>query len=271
MNLHQSACPKTRFRPGVETLEDRCVPAVTPKILGNSLILTGDKGDNTIVLNDTGVNNSLNITGTLDGIAFTSSSFVNNIVINTKGGKDKATYNLTGPLITDSRSLDVSLGAGDDQFTANLNGDVDRDAFFLSNVRGEAGNDKITYNAVGILAGQGSQLNLNADGGAGHDTIQLNFSSNLTGNLNFLLIGGADHDKITAAVNVQAGNGGAIGSSTPALMNGNAGDDQLDYRIHLDNSVTSVFARLDGGAGKNSCSHTANVISKNCKVDNIVQ
>jgi hypothetical protein len=271
MNLRQFPRPKTRFRPIVERLEERCVPAVTPKTLGTTLTLTGDNGNNTILVNDNGANSGSNITGSLDGVAFTSPSFVDKIVINTKGGKDNVTYKLNGGLLNGFRSLNVSLGADDDKFAGNFAGSLDNVSIFTGNVQGNAGNDKINYNAAGISVGSGSLLNLNADGGQGQDTIGLNFSGSLVDALNFQLNGGANQDKITANVNVLANSGGSIGGNSPAAVNGNAGDDQLDFRIHLGaNSSTSVFARLDGGTGPDTCFHTANVVASSCKVDNLV-
>src|SRR5262249_8904527 len=84
---------RPRFRPQVETLEDRSCPSVSVNVLfGNTLVVTGDSAANTVTIPDAG-NGS--ISANIDGVVG-SGTAIKNVIVNTKGGDDNVTYNLTG-------------------------------------------------------------------------------------------------------------------------------------------------------------------------------
>src|ERR1043166_4643199 len=97
--MKRNGTSRPRFRPQLETLEDRCCPSVNVSVLfGNTLVVNGDSADNTVTITDAGNGNISALISGATGTATGSGSAIKNVIINTRGGSDNVTYNLNGPL-----------------------------------------------------------------------------------------------------------------------------------------------------------------------------
>jgi hypothetical protein len=147
----------------------------------------------------------------------------------------------------------------------------------------------------GVDIAQNGNLRINLNGGPGNDTIAVNYEGTLAGSpptvanpfalgvpgvaglnpgtLTLNLNGGAGHDVIAAQVLALAGSTGRV----VARENGGPGNDGLGLIVRQEQVATaaaqqnsiSVDALLDGGAGRNSCTRTPNVLEINCQSDTV--
>ena len=105
-----------KFRPRVEALEDRSVPAVSVVQSGSLLTITGSAGANTVHITDNG---DIGVVG--DGVDKGEFSGVETITILLRGGADILTYDVTDDIGRD-------LGSATRHITANLGGEGDMKA-----------------------------------------------------------------------------------------------------------------------------------------------
>src|SRR5207248_2660805 len=127
-------------------LEERALLAVNFLESAGVLTITGDGGVNNVTITDNGgtAAGSIKATAADGGGPYSSTGPISRIVIDTGKGKDIVQYNLTGTLRS-SRSLEGTLGDGNDQFTAAIGGDL-VGALSLT-VDGGTGRDTITADA----------------------------------------------------------------------------------------------------------------------------
>ncbi|NQV23443.1 MAG: hypothetical protein HQ518_03655 [Rhodopirellula sp.] len=140
-----------------------------------------------------------------------------------------------------------NLRGGDDVFSLNVNTPPDNEIIpcVRVNVRGEAGNDRISID----LTGASVNSEVLVDAGAGNDFVAVTADPPPEHSL-FRLSGGDGNDTIDALFNLRSGNRGDIGIE----LLGEAGDDAL--RLNFDGPGTPTIRRalLDGGTGFDSAS-----------------
>ena len=285
--------------PSLEALEGRRLLAARGATIaiqeGSSngvaeLIVNGTNRADVIHIADNGTGNPGNVTVTLgDGTKYTSHAAVEVVAVSGKGGDDQVSYDLTGPLVA-SRSVLVNLGAGNDQFTGNIAGDIDNtdglnlqvvggagndnlsinqtgktvEGTFIPYLEGDAGNDTLSFKSTGDIAPNAAVVP-GLTGGAGNDTITSDYTGLIRGNYIYNLTedGGAGNDVMTDDIHVLSGSSGTVGTDaqTPAIVRGGAGRDQIHFAIHVDPTAraTQVAAVVSGGAGKDAIQRTSNV------------
>jgi hypothetical protein len=267
------------FRPQLESLDGRFVPAIigiSQNITTGLAVVTADSGNDAINITDRGIG-GLTVSGTGLAQAQTLDGRINRIVVNTGGGNDAVTYNITG---TQRRSIRVeaNLGAGNDRFTANQNGfDVRNSAAEVIRVTGGSGADRITVNAAGTAANRvnvaaGSSLQLHLVGGTdldlfdGADVIAVDYQGVLSGDLRLREVGGLGGDNLRATVTLNGGSTGFVRGfgNARASLEGGFGADTIDFRVR-DNSNGTANVSAEANAGldldPDVVRHTANVNS----------
>jgi Ca2+-binding RTX toxin-like protein len=219
----------------IESLEARCTPAgnVAAVLSGTTLVITGDAQDNQIqIINPPSYFPIVLING-LSGTqvngassAWFPASAVNSIVIQMGQGNDEVYLGGGPPGLGVPGSLNVDLGAGDDELlfiNTTVNGST--------TIRGRAGNDDILFNGFNTL--KGSVL---ADLAQGNDRFE---ASDDSFNKSLTILGGAGNDGVIID------EGTTVGGTFN--FQGQAGDDSLF-------ALTSTFKKLvvDTGAGNDS-------------------
>ncbi|HWE37421.1 MAG TPA: hypothetical protein VG406_12705 [Isosphaeraceae bacterium] len=285
--------------PGLEALEGRRLLAANAsqvafrEVTSNgatALVITGTNRADVIAIADDGTAAAGNVTVALgDGTTYTSRAAISEVEVLGKGGDDQVSYRLTGDL-NSYRAVLVDLGAGNDQFSANLGGAVANTDGLDLQVRGDSGNDNlavnqsgattagtafvylegdggndtITYHGNGAVA-SGAALVPGLSGGSGNDTITSDYSGQVDGNYIYNLAsdGGAGNDVIADSIALAAGSTGTVGAAagTPAAVLGGPGNDQVRFSVVIDPSATQaqVNALAVGGPGKDNVQRTANV------------
>ncbi len=273
------------FRPRVAGLEDRAVPAITTVTqdfrYDTATITTyavNDSADN-ITITDPGTGP---VTVRADSLSVPLELNVHTIRLFTNGGNDTVRYDLTTTTGFLSRSLrlEVDLGDGNDTFAADLHGTNIQSASTLDfKVLGGWGSDNLTVNAAGtdtnhVNIRPGSTLRMELIGGNdfdpfdGGDTINVNYTGNMDGNLILKAAGGQGNDAITALVTLTGGSAGHVkgDGSGAARVEGGQGADVLDFRVR-DHSGGSadVSAEVDAGLDWDTdiARHTTNVRAVN--------
>src|SRR4051794_10847630 len=144
--------------PRLESLEGRQLLAaaatqvrIREAVSGSTaaLMINGTNRPDLIQIADNGSGQAGNVTVSLgDGTTYTSKNAISLIQVNGKQGNDQVSYNLTGDLVA-ARSLSVSLGAGDDQFLAKIDGAIETTSMLDLEAYGGAGNDNMTIAQTG--------------------------------------------------------------------------------------------------------------------------
>jgi hypothetical protein len=288
---------RNRILPRLEALEDRWVPStVNFDGVTATLTVTGSAGKDTVVITDDGTNNAGAVKVTVNGATvFTSGPTagvdqVHTIKVSTLGGKgDSVEYDLTGDLVNNNRNVSATFGAGKgDRFTANVNGNL-VNGFLLLQPNGGNGGDKLTGTVTGSVNGNSflallykggtgkdqisidatnsvaigplAQMTVEADGGAGIDSVNFGYEGQLQGALFLNLMGGAGKDQVSATVTLDGmSNGLLFGPVSPnsgkaaAQVNGGGGKDKLSFEVDLSGALKPASAaEIDGGAGIDAC------------------
>jgi hypothetical protein len=238
----------------LELLHDRTLPSVSVVQSGATLTITGDQWANTVHVQDDGTPSGLTVT--VDGTGYPVSGAVTTVVINTRGGNDTVSYDLTGDYVGTTRTVNVSLGNGDDTFTSDLGHGIDATSSLTLNVDGGNGKDNlsVTGSGGGPVAGT---LSVQLKGGNGMDTISFGYSAEVDGSLTVTADGGNGKDSITGNVEAAANSSGSV---VVHELGGN-GSDTLGLSVTGDGlaGLTSLDASVDTGHGKDSVTVTDNV------------
>jgi uncharacterized protein YkwD len=133
----------------IQTLEDRTVPALSANFTNNILTITGTDAAETIRVNDAGGRIRV------DGVSTTwSSSSVNRIVVDAKGGNDRVQFTSTV-----RKPSTIFGGAGNDTIIAGSGDDVIYGGHGNDFIQGAAGRDE-AYGGLGANVVQvGSERN----------------------------------------------------------------------------------------------------------------
>jgi hypothetical protein len=186
-----------RFVPQCESLSDRILPAVTFSYNNATgvLVLTGNKKDDNIYINDPG-NGALRVEASGMGVIFPTG--VKSIQVFGKQGKDQVFYTLLGQL-TNPMTITGDMSDGNDKLTIEFGG---REMLFNFTVQISMGanDDKVFLNNIGQMAA-GHAYNFNISGNGNGDQINANLLGNVLGNASFNLSGNQDLDKINFTAN----------------------------------------------------------------------
>src|SRR5262249_9549205 len=125
---------RVALAPGLESLEGRRLLTaggaqvrVQEVTSGGTtaLVITGTNRPDSLTIQDNGTGMAGNVSVTLgSGATYTAKGVVAVIQFKGAGGNDQVNYKLTGALVS-ARALSIDLGAGDDQFRADLAGNID--------------------------------------------------------------------------------------------------------------------------------------------------
>ncbi|MBO0699808.1 MAG: hypothetical protein J2P46_15530, partial [Zavarzinella sp.] len=163
-----------RFVPRLEAFDERALPSVTVSYSATDGVLTvrGDDSNDLITITDTGKDTAGSITVFDHGNpVFFSDQPVTRIEVFAGGGADTVDYWQSSDMTT-NRTLAVDLGAGNDTFTAHLDGQNIADGSGLEiQALGRKGKDTLTLDANGVNLGAGAHLTVNFRGGPGKDAI----------------------------------------------------------------------------------------------------
>jgi hypothetical protein len=261
------------FLPRVERLEDRLVPSVAVRQVGDTLFIRGDNKANKIIINDNGSGAKHNIQVVLgNGSTFTSgNTAVDRIIVRAGKGGDTVDYNLTGDTAS-AMTVDVRLGKGKDTFNGDLHGHaLLSGADYKFSVRGGDGKNDLDFLANGTAISSGAKLTVNEVGGDDPDHLSIGYDGVLDGTLDFHLAGRGGPDVLSADVNIRAGSTGTLGlAGDDATLSGGPGDDTLTYLVHTNGSKADVFAMANGGPGTDTATHTKNVTVISIEHDHVV-
>jgi hypothetical protein len=288
------------FAPRVEALEDRTVPVANFRVIDNALFINAPTTPfgpalNRIVIEDNGTAGVNNIVASANGRTFRPNVPITNVQIRGGAGVEIITYNMTGSLVG-GRIVDAFLGGSSDKFKMTVRRDFTAGASLNVTAFGAAGDDVLSTTLIGNMA-QPSQLNFNANGGAGFDNLQFQTTSSVTigngssvrlglagaggsdvirteyngtlnGSLAFTNAGGGARDAVRALVNVF---GGSTGILEPSLVSGGGGDDRLRFAVFNNSNTAITFNQVaDGNGGTDSCVRTNDVLQINCEFDNVI-
>jgi hypothetical protein len=267
-----------RVRLRLETLECRWVPSCTIVEDAGVLTITGTAKANEIDIEDNGTDEAGNVVVTCDGEEYTSTDVVTSIVVKAAQGKDQVSYTLTGDLAGGvSRSVEIDLGNGHDTLTASLEGslgnETDGGATLEFEALGKNGKDTLTFAALASDIGADGRLAVELQGGNGKDILDFTFAGLVNGELSLLACGGNGKDSVSGDLTADAGSTGSI----DAEVSGKNGKDELTLTV-ADNSgddgdpdtedtgtLGDLQAVVDGGKGKDTCTHTDNVDTVDCE------
>jgi hypothetical protein len=286
-----------RVLPRVEELEQRRVPTCNFIVSGSTLLIQGPvtpvRTNEHIFIFDNGSGGPNNVT------AFCKAPFfpnvpISRVMVQTGAGDDRVSYNMTSNLVV-PREVDVSLGAGNDQFGAMLRWNILTGGSLTLNVNGNSGNDRLEATMIGSLAAN-TALRLNFDGGPGSNILNVFSASfvnvgvgasvgiNLTGN------GFADHifsqyqGQMNGSYSVNASGGrgvnnitadiemapGSTGTVLPSRLTGGPLDDTLTFVVHNPGTASSNNQSIDGRGGFDTCFRTTNVVVFSCESDTVL-
>jgi hypothetical protein len=106
------------------------------------------------------------------------------------------------------------------------------------------------------------RLAIEIDGEAGDDRVSLDFRGPILREaaVDAVLRGGAGNDQVRARFDLSPGSTGKLS----AQVLGDEGNDELGLAVLNADALDLLFALLDGGAGRDRCRTTPNVVVKNC-------
>jgi hypothetical protein len=246
------------FRPRLEPLEDRCLPAVSISILpGNVLQVLGSNRNDRIQIIDNGSAAENNVVVLADRTEFIPGVAVSNVVVRTHGGNDNVVYTQAGALQRNiTRFVNVFLGSGTDRFHAQLPGGLVTGSSLTIDVHGGSGSDNESIGGGGDIAA-GAALTVILDGGLAGSTITTTYQAQVKGNLIVFAAGGPSDDVLHGVYTLNTGSTGALS----AQFQGGFGDDHFFLNVRQISLLdrVSINAAVDGGPGNNTAIVSSNV------------
>jgi hypothetical protein len=242
-----------RTRLNVLSLESREVPAcVVTKPTFDTLVVEGDAANDTVVLRDNGAG-TINVSAT--GNPNLSFAGIKNIVVNTRGGDDRVTYNLVRNLQPgQTRNVDVRTEAGNDVFLANLyrppfltlpavGSDLLANSRLVIAGMGGEGNDQMRIDATrDVDVAAGAALKMILFGDRGNDSLAAYYRGENDGAVSIReLDGGTGNDTIRGYYYADPGSTGVAGGQA----HGREGDDIMS--LYMFGPNISLVSILDGG------------------------
>jgi hypothetical protein len=289
--------------PRVEELEARHVLSVSVSFIGGTITITGDKKNNSVVVQDGG-----NLPGAVVTV-FSGGAPVLQVPgdqvfvysINLKDGNDSLVYNVLGPLNMASRNFPANLGngndtfnmtvastmtlsglvvtvngqAGNDSLNVTVNGDITQYSLLALNLYGSDGNDRIGVNAEtdrsgtpgvssGIDVDSTATFNVLDQGGNGKDTLGSFYFGQLDGVFNSTIFGNAGNDTINGRARLAPNSGS--GPSPPLLVFNESGGNDKDSLTMLVNTQSTRFVNIFATLDGGSGNDTCNAAGTNVPI-----
>ena len=268
----------------VEGLEHRLLLAsiiTGTDSIGKVITFTGGDAAETVTISDNG---SGRVTVSGAGLTSGAQTGVDHVVVNANGGNDTVNYNLTNSTLTGTSrqfQLDVDLGSGLDDFTANIAIAINNK--HTLNVQGGDDPDSLTvvadrtFNPNGIRIASQTSLNLNLKGGGSGDVINVSYQGDMDGTLaisalldQFLDLGDDTAD-IVVVLDSGSGSVSSGGHKLTLTVEGGFVNDTITALVgdHSDGNV-SVSASVDAGTSlglpeSDTVTRTANVSVTNAE------
>jgi hypothetical protein len=264
------------YRPRLECLEARDVPAFDVWQSDAILYLKGSRGADTVLIEDLG-NNDIQITqGTTSAVY----SGINRINMKAGPGDDVVTYSVISPSV--KLWLDINLGSGNDNFEGAITLLPEGGAVAFTSTRrlpadnvhrvdvdGEQGNDNITLTAEGLLPA-GVSLQANLRGGSGRDNILTSFAGQNDGEVKIRLDGQSGDDNVAAIFGRATAPSSINNGNIDVRVEGGSGRDTLNAWLGVDSgdvtapsegvvNVGTLNIKLDGQSGDDSVNFLAGV------------
>jgi hypothetical protein len=253
------------YRPLLEILEARDVPAFSVVQSGAVLKLNGSRDADIVLIEDLGANT---IRIVHDDASENTYSNVNRINVNGGRGDDVVTYSVVSPSV--KLWVDVRLGSGNDNFTGSitllpedvqetLRSRLPDDNVHRVDVDGESGSDNITLAAEGLLP-EGVSFQANFRGGSHADNIFAALAGTNAGEVLVRIDGESGNDTLAAVIGRATGpastNTGTIkvkveGGTGKDVLNswlGQSSGDEFNPSLGVDNAG-SIDVKLDGQTG----------------------
>lgn len=147
--MMRSKRQRNRFEPGLETLEDRCTPAVTLNQVGDTLVITGDAAADTVVVT---ANFNNNFTVVANGAAGQTFNGVRTIQEDLGDGNNMAVLALANSA---NVTANITTGSGNDLVRVRLGGTLRTNDTLNIRVDTNAGFDDVAFAATtpGQVAG----------------------------------------------------------------------------------------------------------------------
>lgn len=188
------------------------------------------------------------------------------------GSEDDVLVAHFGPKHGGFLNFTARMGAGNDEASGMLWGDITGGADVLLDLRGGLGNDSlITWNSFDNKAYEygsldvvhDASLELRMTGGEGADTINVTYAGEMDGHFTLVVDAGDGSDKANAELYMVDGASGQVDAE---VLGGNNNDNlTLEINEQAGSSVTLVNALLDGGPGWDYGTATSNVTRVNCE------
>lgn len=279
MSFSATPAVRRRFRPQLEVLEDRAVPAINvlPDAVNGVITFRGDsKAQNIIILDVPDFTTSINIDSDGDGaldmfldsaLQFGGAEF-ELFVFDLRGGNDRIEYRQLRDLDGRTRRFEVNDYFGSNSFSYDANGfglingtevslewnsgkkndvvTVNFDAITDSNftISTDFGNGANGLNMIMRGALTNAAVNINQNGGTGVDSFNLFIQRQaLLDNSTLAVVANLDagHDAFSVSINSEIiGNGSRMSFD----VNCGSGNDVLNYR--LNGAVGDASVELDG-------------------------
>jgi hypothetical protein len=252
----------TGYRPCLEALEDRCLPASVSVLPGGTLLVLGTRRPDHVQIVDNGTNAVNNVTLVVNRRVFDPGVAITNVNVFTRGGGDSVVYTLTGPLLRGvARSVSVNLGSGNGSFRARVRGTLQTASTLTVSARG-TGSDILSLNDPADI-NAGATLVAAFKGGDVANAISTTYQGQLRGTLVVFAEGGAGPDTIDGVFTLTNGSSGTLS----AQELGGFGDDSLFMNVLQINAFDrpALAAAIDGGPGVNHCTASSNVTTTHCQ------
>lgn len=228
--------PEHRLPCRLERLEDRQLLAVTTQLLdgGATLKLMGDSASESVTITQNDLDDTLGVrwsvlnagtTGDLPiPIQTFQSSAIKKIIVSLGAGNDQFNYELNGNEVVWPKTLTVDLGAGNDNAFLDFGGNLIYPVLMQGPGDGQAIQPPYQPNPAELKA----KLDISVQGGAGNDTIDAIFG-NVRANLAYRAQGGAGNDTLSGSIAGVV----AAGNTTLFDQDGGAGNDSLWASLDL--------------------------------------
>lgn len=252
------------FLPKVEVLENRLVPSCTVLLngaptaggalpAGGVVTVIGNGGNNDVDIEDNGTQIEIECDGRetqFDGATDVT------IAVRTLGGDDDVDYNRSGDLLG-TRNIRVNLGSGEDNFEANIDGDVLAGSTLDLIARANGSDDEAVVDASDVDVDGFFLTRLRL-----FNEAEVEFSGDLHGTAGVIAVGSESEDDLSVDIDLEEDSPGTL----VAFVSGLGDDDELELTVDLSEfATTDVTAAINGGSGDDDCEATDNVGVVNCE------
>jgi hypothetical protein len=264
---HRPAASARRFRPDLESLTERIVPATTITERNGVLTVFGNGADNVVILRDNGGTGAGSIFVESDLNSYSSKGTVRAIRVFAGDGNDRITYDL-GDNLEDNgkRRLFFDLGAGTvDRARVTLTGNINPRALLSLTILGGAGVDQMQVNTISdVDINATATLKMRLIGGQDQDRLSTDFEGDVDGTFRSFLDGGESFDSLRQRLDLNASSTGDVRFT----QLGGPESDSLVLFARTEPGITAkTRLRIHGGDGFDRGRHTFNVVSVGCEDD----